>query len=251
MTDQPILVLGAMGSFGGAVVDELLHRGRTVRAMLRYPRKARWGEAQRVSVVPGDAEDPSAIRRAADGVAVIVHGVSYPYHRWQPHMMTVTRNVVAAARSDGARIVFPGNVYGLSDQRGMLDEGAANRAESVKGRLRIALEDALRQGAGSGAPVLIVRAGDFFGPTALNGLVDRVFGAAAAGRTIQAIGNLEAAHEWMFLPDLARATIDLLDQAEHLAAFAVVHVPATLHARSEPFWLWSPSAPDIRGSASP
>ncbi|MBM3517813.1 MAG: NAD-dependent epimerase/dehydratase family protein [Alphaproteobacteria bacterium] len=113
MTDRPILVLGADGSFGGAVAAELLLRGRAVRAMVRAPDKLRSRDLPGAEIVGGDAEDQAALVRAAAGVGAIVHGINYPYHRRQPHMVIVTRNVIAAARAAGARIVFPGNVYGL------------------------------------------------------------------------------------------------------------------------------------------
>ena len=226
MLDKPVLVLGATGSFGGAVTLELLARGVPVRALARDPvaGRAKLGAAPGLEWVAADVQDRAALERAARGAGAIVHGVNYPYHRWRPHMATATANVIAAARAAGALIVFPGNVYGLGRQTGRaLDETAAMQPCSQKGALRVELETELRHAAVAGVRVLVMRAGDYFGPTARNGLVDRIFQPALHGKPIQAIGRLDVAHQWAYLPDLARATVDLMGIGDRLAPFEVVH----------------------------
>jgi nucleoside-diphosphate-sugar epimerase len=177
-----------------------------------------------MAVVKGDAQDREALALAAAGVETIVHGVNYPYPQWIPHMQTVTGNVIAVARDLGARIVFPGNVYGFGAQTlHPLPETAAVAPNGKKGRLRVKLEQALHDATIDGAAqVLIVRAGDYFGPTVRNGYVDRLFGHARVGRPMQALGRLDVPHQWAYVPDLARVTADLLEQAE-LKPFEVVH----------------------------
>ena len=226
MSDKPVLVLGATGSFGGAVAHELLARGVPVRALSRDPvaGRAQLGAAPGLAWVAADVQDGAALARAARGAGAIVHGVNYPYHRWRPHMTTATANVIAAARAEGALIVFPGNVYGLGRAAGRaLDESAPMQPCSRKGALRVELETELRRAAGAGLRVLILRAGDYFGPTARNGLVDRIFQPALQGKPIQAIGRLDVAHQWAYLPDLARATVGLMAMRDRLDAFEVVH----------------------------
>ncbi|MFE5325856.1 SDR family oxidoreductase [Embleya sp. NPDC056575] len=65
------LVTGSTGYLGGRLVTELLAAGHRVRCMARTPAKLRdhpW--ADRVEIVRADALDPSAVRRALDGVDV-------------------------------------------------------------------------------------------------------------------------------------------------------------------------------------
>lgn len=216
------LVLGASGSFGGAMAQEMRARGWQVRAMLRNPARLRLGN---IEAVQGDALDGSAVARAAAGVSVIVHGVNFPYHQWHPNMERVTSNALRAARHECATVVFPGNVYGFGRQiDAPLPETAGMRPNTGKGRLRVKLETMLKAATvDDGARVVVVRAGDYFGPTVRNGLVDRIFGRAAAGRPIQVIGRFEAAHQWAYVPDLARLAVDLLDSEPRLAPFEVVH----------------------------
>ncbi len=221
------LVLGASGSFGGAMAAELLQRGWQVAALARDPAKldglAVAGLGAGLVVVAGDAQDREVLMKAAAGCRTIVHGVNYPYPQWIPHMQTVTENVIAAARQVGARIVFPGNVYGFGAQTlHPLPETAAVSPIGKKGRLRVKLEQALHEATLDGkASVLIVRAGDYFGPTVRNGYVDRLFGNARRGKKMQVLGRLDVPHQWAYVPDLARLAADLLEQS--LAPFEVVH----------------------------
>lgn len=220
------LVLGGTGSFGGAMAEALIANGALVCLLTRNPGRAekRFGRYAELEIIAGDVQDAAKLADAAKDCAVIVHGVNYPYDRWVPFMRTATQNVIKAAA--GKTILFPGNVYGLGAQTSTaLDESAGQLATTRKGKLRIHLEDMLREAAEQNdTRVLIVRAGDYFGPTARNGMVDRIFGHAAMGKKIQAFGRLDARHEWVYLPDLARASVALLEQTDKLAAFETVHV---------------------------
>ncbi len=226
--DQPVLVLGASGGFGGAVAAELIARGRRVRLFARSPArlKARFGAA--AEVIAGDVQDLAALSKAAEGCGLVVHGVNYPYHQWVPYLHTATQNVIKAAQAVGGTILFPGNVYSLG-AGGPFDELAPHRPNSRKGNFRARLEGQL-QDATKGADgkaairVLNVRAGDYFGPSVRNGLVDRIYGNAARGKTINSFGKLDIMHERVFLPDLARAGLDLLALGDGLGAFEVVNV---------------------------
>jgi nucleoside-diphosphate-sugar epimerase len=220
--DRTALILGGSGSFGGAVAREMLGRGWQVRLLARQPDKA---SLQGAEVVQGDALDGEALARAAEGRGVIVHGVNYPYHQWVPNMERVTSNVLRAARAHGATVLFPGNVYGFGAQtEEALPETAGMRPNSDKGKLRVRLETMLRTATLDGkARVLVVRAGDYFGPTVRNGMVDRVFGNAVQGKAMQVFGRSDIAHQWSYVPDLARLAVDLLEKGDQLEPYDVIH----------------------------
>lgn len=222
-----VLVLGATGSFGSAFARELLQRGCPVRVLARYPEKipVRLGRVDGFEIVHGDVQDAETLARAADGCAAIVHAVNYPYPQWIPHLETATANVLAAAKRSGATILFPGNVYGLGRQIGRsLPETAGNFPCSKKGALRVRLERALEAAAITDrVRAIVLRAGDYFGPTVRNGLVDPIFGNAARGNPIRALGRLDIPHQWAYVPDLARLGVLLLEKADLMAPFEVVH----------------------------
>jgi uncharacterized protein YbjT (DUF2867 family) len=68
--DKTVLVTGATGRQGGAVVRHMLPKGWKLRALTRHPEghEAQSLARQGVEVVQGDLEDPASIARAATGV---------------------------------------------------------------------------------------------------------------------------------------------------------------------------------------
>ena len=225
MPPRPVLILGATGAFGGAVALALIERGDAIRVFSRDTDKARRRLGDAADIVEGDVQDRDALARAAVGCRAIVHGVNYPFHRWVPHMARATANVIDAARRAGATILFPGNVFGLGRQTdGPLDETAPNRPSSRKGSVRVQMEQALRRAASASGPrVIVLRAGDFFGPTVRNRAVDLIFRNAAKGRPMRILGRADIPHQWAYAPDAARLGLALLDLDHGLAPFEVVH----------------------------
>ena len=69
-TDKVVLVTGATGRQGGAVVRHMLAKSWKLRALTRRPKayEAQTLARQGVQVVQGDLEDPVSIARAAEGV---------------------------------------------------------------------------------------------------------------------------------------------------------------------------------------
>lgn len=66
------LVVGATGQTGFATVKKLRTRGVDVRALIRDAAQALRFTALGVEPVQGDLTDPASLRRACDGVAVVV-----------------------------------------------------------------------------------------------------------------------------------------------------------------------------------
>ncbi len=64
-----ILVTGATGTIGRQVIEQLVKRGATVRALVRDPAKADFPAG--VSAVQGDLMDPDSLRGAFEGVSAL------------------------------------------------------------------------------------------------------------------------------------------------------------------------------------
>src|SRR3954471_16056654 len=64
-----ILVIGATGTVGGQVVEQLAKRGADVRALVRDPSKANFPAD--VGVVQGNLLDVDSLRRAFSGVSTL------------------------------------------------------------------------------------------------------------------------------------------------------------------------------------
>ncbi|MFF1443304.1 SDR family oxidoreductase [Streptomyces sp. NPDC058295] len=77
-TTLPVLVVGATGSLGGKVVDELLGRGKNVRALVRPTTDASRLEKRGVEIARGDMLDLDSLVAAMNGAdAVITTAADY------------------------------------------------------------------------------------------------------------------------------------------------------------------------------
>jgi nucleoside-diphosphate-sugar epimerase len=175
----------------------------------------------------GDVRRRHRVALAADGVSVIVHAVNPPgYRDWGQLVLPMLDNTVATARANGARIVLPGTVYNFGpDAFPILRESSPQHPVTVKGRIRAEMERRLRAAASAGAGVLIVRAGDFFGPKAANNWFSQ--GLVKPGKPVTAItcpARRGTGHQWAYLPDVAETMVRLLEKPEALEPFAVFHM---------------------------
>jgi nucleoside-diphosphate-sugar epimerase len=223
MTKPLALVLGATGGVGGALADRLVAAGWRVRAPHRDPDRARATSGRpNLEWVRGDAMSADQIVAASDGAQVVVHGVNPPgYRNWTGLQLPMLASSIAAARAAGARLLFPGTVYNYGpDAFPLIDETDPQNPISRKGAVRVRMEQALRT---AELPVLIVRAGDFFGPRPGNNWLSQ--GIVPAGRPITAVsypGPLEVRHAWAYLPDVAETFVRLLDA--RLGDFETFHM---------------------------
>ncbi|MCG8422310.1 MAG: NAD-dependent epimerase/dehydratase family protein [Proteobacteria bacterium] len=97
----PVLVTGASGSLGGAVVRRLLEQGKRVRIFVRrIPEKVPDG----VEVAFGNLGDPDAVDRAVAGAEMVIHvGAAMKGGPLDHHCATVvgTQNVLDACEKHG------------------------------------------------------------------------------------------------------------------------------------------------------
>lgn len=221
-----VLVLGAAGGVGGEIARQMRDAGWEVRAMKRG--LARDGVLRDgISWVGGDALNREDVSVAARGASVIVHAVNPPgYRNWAKLVLPMVDNTIAAASRVGATVVLPGTVYNYGpDAFPMLHEDSPQHPVTRKGAIRVELEERLRAYARRGGRALIVRAGDFFGPTAGNswfsqGLVKQ----GVPVRTVYRPGAPGVGHEWCYLPDVARTVVELLEKGAALEPFATFHM---------------------------
>ena len=223
------LVVGAAGGIGGETAAALLRHGWKVVAMARAPDKGRRltaGALANATWVAGDATNAADVRRAADGVQAIIHAVNPPgYRRWGQLVLPMIDNSIEAAKATGARVVLPGTVYNYGyDAFPDLDEDAPQHPVTEKGRIRVELEQRLEAGSLAGAPALIVRFGDFFGPAPGNNWFSQ--GLVTPGKRLATVtdpGRKGVGHTWAYLPDAGETIARLLDRSDELEPFARFH----------------------------
>ncbi len=226
--NQSVLIIGATGGVGGATARAFLARGWRVRALNRDPEQAKRRSASlgNIEWIQGDSMNAEDVMRAAEGVSVVVHGANPPgYRNWKGLALPMLESSIAAARAAGARLVFPGTVYNFApDTFPNVAESAPQAPRTRKGRIRVAMEQRLERASREGVPVLIVRAGDFFGGGAVNSWFSQAL--VKPGKPVTAVtypGKRAVGHAWAYLPDLAETIALLVEQQGKLADFEVFH----------------------------
>ena len=127
------LVTGATGFLGNNIVRDLLAAGEQVRVLARCGPDAKPLAGLDVEIVGGDVRDAAAVRRAVDGIDVVIHCAGYVHIGWkhadEQRAVNVegTRNVAQGARTCGARLVHisSNNALGLGRRDQPADEDNA------------------------------------------------------------------------------------------------------------------------------
>jgi nucleoside-diphosphate-sugar epimerase len=225
--EKTALIIGATGAFGSHAIEALLKRGWRIRALARDPgaAAAKLGARTPIDWVEGDAMNAASVVEAAKGARLIVHAANPPrYRNWKGTVLPMAESAIAAAKASGARLVLPGNVYNFAPDAGSaIAEDAPQAPSTRKGAIRAELEYRLRRASEEGVKVLILRAGDFFGPAAwgaLDWLIQRKPGRMTG---IYAPGAETVGHAFAYLPDLAETLARLVEAEDRLSTFEVFH----------------------------
>lgn len=160
---------------------------------------------------------------AAQGTDVIVNGLNPPnYHNWAQLIPAITEQVIAAARSSGATVIIPGNVYGFGAEGGIWSEQTPQRPVSRKGQIRKEMEARYRD---SGLRCMVLRAGNFIDPEGNADIMQLfVLRSLAKGR-ITLGGAPDVMQAWCYLPDWARAAVALSAKRDALQRFEDIPFP--------------------------
>src|SRR5258705_104144 len=95
-----ILVTGATGFLGSALVTELVKRGESVRILARNEQKARQQFGNGVQIIRGDITEKAAVAEAVDGVETVYHLVGRLYHP------SVPASLYRQTHVEGTRIIL-------------------------------------------------------------------------------------------------------------------------------------------------
>lgn len=212
-----IVVLGGAGRLGRMAAQAFRAAGWQVASLVRA--RSAGSAAPGTEIVEIDARDTAAVVAAADGADMVLHALNVPYGDWARFSSAHLDTAIAAARDNGATLLFPGNVYHYG--AGMpprLDEATPVRPTTRKGAIRADLEARLR--GAEGLRCIVLRAGDFFGGEGTGSWFDRIVVRDLGGGRLIWPGPLSVVHEWAYLPDLAQALVRLAEARGRLEPFA-------------------------------
>lgn len=208
MTNPTTAVVLGAGPVGRAITAELATRGRAASVVTRSG--TRVGDAAAIQL---DVRDPEALadalRRA--GADVVFQTAQPEYHRWPQEFPDLQAAIVTACEQAGARLVVVENLYGYGPVSGVITEDHPLAATTRKGAVRARMwHDLLGAHRAGRVEVIAVRASDFIGP-GVSGSVfgDRFVGSLVAGRPAEVYGPLDVLHSVTYVPDLARAMVEL------------------------------------------
>ncbi|HMO44736.1 MAG TPA: epimerase [Rubrivivax sp.] len=215
--ERSVLVLGANGRFGQAALQAFAAAGWRVLAQARREPPQALPAGVRLLARP-----MAELAAPASGVQAVVHALNPPYPQWTQQALPLARQAMDLAQQLGARFMLPGNVYNFgSTMPPLLQIDTEQRADTVKGRIRVEMESELRARSGQGLQAVVIRAGDFYGTGRGAWLDQVVLGGLRKGKLVYP-GPLDVPHAWAYLPDLARAFVAVAALPE-LPAFTRLH----------------------------
>ncbi len=135
-----VLVTGATGLVGGAVVRALARAGFTTHALVRPGSNRANLAGHVVTVRQGDILDPATVDRALEGVRYLVHAAA-DYRLWARNPEAITRTNVegtrivmeAALRAGVERIVYTSSVATIAPTQNGAPSDESRRAEPGHG----------------------------------------------------------------------------------------------------------------------
>jgi len=218
------LVIGANGRLGQVLTSAFLADGWRVLAQVRRApsRPAEPG----LQWLQAPIDDPAGLAETARAADVVVHAANPPYTRWAAEAMPLARNAMDTARRLNAVLMFPGNVYNFgASMPEKLTETTPQEPTARKGRIRVRIEEAMREAARSGLRVVVIRAGDFFGGPGRGSWFDLVIAKSLRQGKVVYPGRMNIVHAWAYLPDLARTFVLAAERRADLSVFGTLHFP--------------------------
>lgn len=217
-----VLVTGASGFVGSAVVRLLVHKGHRVRALVRPTSRIAHLRELGVELAVGDVRCAEAVRSAMRGVRWAFH-VAADYRLWAPQPKDIANtNVLGtlifiseAARAGIERLVYTSSVatLGVRDDGGAADEShplAAADAIGAYKASKVIAERLVEAAVADGLPAVIVNPSTPIGPGDFRPTpTGRLILNAAAGRMP---GFVDTGLNFVHVDDVAAGHIAALER---------------------------------------
>lgn len=226
---QYTLVTGADGFIGSHLTEELVRRGRKVRAFVYYNSFNSWGWLDtlpddikdQIDVFSGDIRDPNGVREAMRDCDTVFHlaaliAIPFSYHSPDSYVDTNikgTLNVLQAANAHKTRRVLvtsTSEVYGTA-QYVPIDEKHPYQGQSPYSATKIGADRLAESFYRSfGTPLTIVRPFNTYGPRqSARAVIPTIISQLLAGETEIKLGSLTPTRDFNFVKDTAAGFIAL------------------------------------------
>ena len=221
MSKGNVTVLGSNGHLGNAAIVAFHQAGWAVTGLGRSNRRPIAG----TQFIAGDADDLDVVKAAIADADVVVHGLHLRYDRWGNGRAEAQLQVVLdAMKGSGKTLLFPGTIYNYRAGDRLVGPDLRQEAEAPRGAIRIRLEQMLARAAREdGFQVIILRAGDFYGPGNRGEWFEAAMLMDHAKGKVYHMADLDLRHSWAYLPDLGRAFVALAEKRSDVARFENFH----------------------------
>ena len=230
------LVTGAEGFIGSHLVEALLERGASVRAMVCYNSFGHCGwldtfpteKLAALEICAADVRDAGQVTRACEGIDVVFHlaaliGIPYSYVAPESYVATNvqgTLNVLEAVRRQGvSRLVHTSTseVYGTA-QFVPITESHPIAAQSPYAASKVAADQlAYSYFCSFQTPVAIARPFNAFGPRqSTRAIIPTIIAQLASGARTLKLGSLTPTRDFTYVKDTAQGMIAIAEHDEAL-----------------------------------
>ena len=231
LNGKKIMVTGANGFIGSHLTEELVRRGHSVRAFVRYNSFDSWGWLDHsepeiinaLDVFPGDIRDPYTVKKAMEGCDVVFHlaaliAIPYSYYCPESYFDTNikgTLNILQAARELGTERILhtsTSEVYGTA-QYVPMPESHPLHAQSPYSASKIGADQmAMAFYCSFGTPVSIVRPFNTYGPRQSNrAVIPTIITQIAQGACKIRLGALTPTRDFNYIKDTVRGFIEIAE----------------------------------------
>jgi NAD dependent epimerase/dehydratase len=224
---ESVAVTGAEGFIGSHLVEALVRRGYTVRAMVLYNMFSSTGwldslddeVAEHVEVVFGDVRDPAKVRELLEGTVAVYHLAaigSVPYSYAAPRSFVDTNtigtlHVLEAVRALGIpRLVHTSTSETYGTARSVpINESHPLQAQSPYAATKIAADKLVESYHLSfGIPAVTLRPFNTFGPRqSTRAVIPQIITQLASGSRELRLGALDPTRDFCFVTDSAEAFV--------------------------------------------
>ncbi|WP_232698644.1 SDR family NAD(P)-dependent oxidoreductase [Brevibacillus daliensis] len=210
---KKVLIAGATGGVGYALVQELTERNIEVVAFARTADKLKklFQHNKNVTCIAGDVLNREDILKASKAVDTIFHAVSFPYQEWEEKHIPCLTNLLEAAKSNQSKLVLIDNIYAYGKQSQAVKENVVKHPHTKKGKKRLQMEGIVKD---SNVPYIIVHLPDLFGPNAINTILYGTLQAAVQNKSAYFVGRLDVVREFAYTKDVAKSVVALASNPE-------------------------------------
>ncbi|MEO6012176.1 MAG: NAD-dependent epimerase/dehydratase family protein [Devosia sp.] len=221
MSKGKVVILGLNGHIGRALAEAFAAAGWETSGMARTDKHKLPG----VRFVRGDSDSVEDMKRAIGDTQIVVNALNLRYDAWDKGRLEgQMARVLEALGSSGKTMLFPGNIYNFSAGDRVVTPELAQRPQTPRGAIRVRVEQMFEAAAARGdIQVVILRAGDFFGPNTSTDWFDQAMFREAKDGKVATMGKAGVGHSWAYLPDLARAFEALASVRSTLGGFERFH----------------------------